>query len=154
MGHVPGVYMLSLGGCLCNVYLRVCAVYICEVCVVGLGRCIPVCVCVLPARENLFFFLNNAASCSSVYSMEPRKWDHGVIGLWILNVGRVVDCLGCLIHSFIHSFIHLWLHWVFIAVRGLSLVAASGGYSSLQCMGFSLQWLLLLWSTGSRAQAQ
>ena len=25
------------------------------------------------------------------------------------------------------------------------------GYSSLQCMGFSLQWLLLLWSTGSRA---
>ena len=65
-----------------------------------------VCVCVLPARENLFFFLNNAASCSSVYSMEPRKWDHGVIGLWILNVGRVVDCLGCLIHSFIHSFIY------------------------------------------------
>ena len=32
----------------------------------------------------------------------------------------------------------------------LSLVAASGGYSLLQCMGFSLQWLLLLWSMGSR----
>ena len=33
---------------------------------------------------------------------------------------------------------------------GLSPVVASGGYSSLQCVGFSLQWLLLLWSTGSR----
>ena len=31
-----------------------------------------------------------------------------------------------------------------------SLVAESGGYSRW-CAGFSLQWLLLLWSTGSRA---
>ena len=34
--------------------------------------------------------------------------------------------------------------------RRLSLVAASGGYSSLWCAGFSLRWLLLLQSTGSR----
>ena len=34
------------------------------------------------------------------------------------------------------KFIYFWLHWVFIAARGLSLVAAHG--------------LLLLWSTGSR----
>ena len=47
-------------------------------------------------------------------------------------------------------FIYFWLCWVFVAACGLSLVAASGGYSSLQCAGFSLQWLLLLWSTGSR----
>ena len=33
---------------------------------------------------------------------------------------------------------------------GFSLVAASWGYSSLQCVGFSLRWLLLLRSTGSR----
>ena len=33
---------------------------------------------------------------------------------------------------------------------GFSLVAASRGYSSLLCEGFSLQWLLFLWSTGSR----
>ena len=44
----------------------------------------------------------------------------------------------------------LWLYWVFVAARGLSLVAASWGYSLLRCMGFSLQCLLLLWSTGSR----
>ena len=43
-----------------------------------------------------------------------------------------------------------WLHWVFVAVRGLSLVAVSGGYSSLRCAGFSLRWLLLLQSMGSR----
>ena len=49
-----------------------------------------------------------------------------------------------------YVFIYLWLHWVFVAVRRLSLVAASGGYSSLWCAGFSLRWLLLLQSTGSR----
>ena len=47
-------------------------------------------------------------------------------------------------------FIYFWLHWVFVVVRGLSLVAVSGGYSSLRCVGFSLRWLLLLQSTGSR----
>ena len=46
--------------------------------------------------------------------------------------------------------IYFWLCWVFIAEHGLSLVAASGGYSSLRCTGFSLRWLLLLRSTGSR----
>ena len=35
-------------------------------------------------------------------------------------------------------------------MRGLSLVAASGGHSSLRCMGLSLSWPLLLRSTGSR----
>ena len=47
-------------------------------------------------------------------------------------------------------FIYFWLHWVFVAACGLSLVAVSRGYSSLQCAGFSLRWLLLLRSTGSR----
>ena len=46
--------------------------------------------------------------------------------------------------------IYFWLCWVFVAVRGLSLAVASRGYSSLHCAGFSLQWLLLLQSTGSR----
>ena len=36
------------------------------------------------------------------------------------------------------------------AVYRLLLVVESGGYSSLQCMGFSLWWLLLLQSMGSR----
>ena len=49
-----------------------------------------------------------------------------------------------------YLFIYFWLHWVFAAVHGLSLVAASRGYSFSRCAGFSLQWLLLLQSTGSR----
>ena len=52
--------------------------------------------------------------------------------------------------KFIYFIYYFLLCWVFVAARGLSLVAASGGYSSLWCAGFSLQWLLLLWSTGSR----
>ena len=47
-------------------------------------------------------------------------------------------------------FIYFWLCLVFVAACGLSLVAESGGYSSLRCMGFPLRWLLLLQSTGSR----
>ena len=54
------------------------------------------------------------------------------------------------IYSFIHSFIHSWLCWVFVSVRGLSLVAASGGHSSSQCAGLSLLRPLLLRSRGSR----
>ena len=52
--------------------------------------------------------------------------------------------------SFLGSFIHFWLWWVFVAARGLSLIAVSRGYSWLGYMAFSLRWLLLLWSTGSR----
>ena len=37
-----------------------------------------------------------------------------------------------LINLFIYYlFIYFWLSWVFVAGRGLSLVMASGGYSSL-----------------------
>ena len=53
-----------------------------------------------------------------------------------------------------HVFISLWPCWVFIAARGLPLVAASRGYSLLQHTGFSFLWLFFLQTTGSRAQAQ
>ena len=54
-----------------------------------------------------------------------------------------------LLYLFIYL-IYLWLCWVFISVRGLSLVAASGGHSSSRCAGLSLSQPLLLRSTGSR----
>ena len=41
-------------------------------------------------------------------------------------------------------FVYFWLHWLFVVTRGRSLVAASGGYSLLQCTGFSLWWPPLL----------
>ena len=49
---------------------------------------------------------------------------------------------------FIYLF-NFWLCWVFVSVRGLSLVAASGGHSSSRCAGLSLSRPLLLRSTGS-----
>ena len=57
------------------------------------------------------------------------------------GVGRAHVSPGCLAASpgfsaeLIFLIIYLWLCRVFVAVRGLSLVAASGGYSSLRCMG-------------------
>ena len=46
--------------------------------------------------------------------------------------------------------------YLFLAVLGLgcctrALVAVRGGYSSLRCAGFSLRWLPLLRSMGSRS---
>ena len=53
-------------------------------------------------------------------------------------------------YLFIYLVLFYWLCWIFISVRGLSLVAASGGHSSSRCVGLSPSWPLLLWSTGSR----
>ena len=69
-----------------------------------------------------------------------------------------VSCRQCIVGScfLIHPdnlclfFFFFWLCWVFVAARGLSLVAVNRGYSLLPCVGFSLRWLLLLQSTGSR----
>ena len=56
-----------------------------------------------------------------------------------------------------HFFFFINLFYLFIfgyfgssLLYGRSLVAVSGGYSLMQCAGFSLRWLLLLQSTGSR----
>ena len=57
---------------------------------------------------------------------------------------------GFFLPSFLPFFLSSWLRWVSVAARGLSLVAVSGGYSLLWCTAFSLRWLLLLQSTGSR----
>ena len=54
------------------------------------------------------------------------------------------------VYLFIYLFIYLWLRWVFVSVRGLPLVAASGGHSSSRCAGLSLSQPLLLRSTASR----
>ena len=53
-------------------------------------------------------------------------------------------------YFFIYFYFYFLLCWVFVSVRGLSLVAASGGHSSSRCAGLSLSRPLLLRSTGSR----
>ena len=57
----------------------------------------------------------------------------------VLGVLMIYSFFFPLINLFIYVF---WLCWVFIAARRLSLVVASGGYSMLRCVGFSLRWLL------------
>ena len=51
---------------------------------------------------------------------------------------------------YLFIYLYFWLCWVFVSVRGLSLVAARGGHSSSRCTGLSLSRPLLLRSTGSR----
>ena len=53
-------------------------------------------------------------------------------------------------YYFIYLFIYFWLCWVSVAVCRFSLVGWVGGSTSLWYMSFSLQWLLLFWSMGSR----
>ena len=52
--------------------------------------------------------------------------------------------------KFISFILSSSLQWVFITTVGLSLVVTSSGYSPFRCPNFSLHWLLLLQSTGSR----
>ena len=61
-------------------------------------------------------------------------------------------CLIYLIRKvdFFKKFIYFQLFRVFVSVRGLSLVVASGGHFSSWCAGLSLSRPLLLRSTGSR----
>ena len=58
--------------------------------------------------------------------------------------------LSLFFFNFIYLFIYFWLCRVFVSVRGLSPVAASGGHSSSRCAGLSLSRPLLLRSTSSR----
>ena len=86
-------------------------------------------------------------------------------------------CVFCSVGSFpfffknkfiyFYLFIYFWLHWVFVAARGLSLVAVSGGLlfilvrrlltavaSLVAEHGLQACGLQQLWLIGSRAQAQ
>ena len=78
---------------------------------------------------------------------------------FFFNLGKAL----LFIYLFIYFLnIYFWLCWVFVSVRGLPLVAASGGHSSSRCVGlFTIAASLVaehrlqtrrLSSCGSRAQ--
>ena len=82
--------------------------------------------------------------------------------------GRIQDLIILQVHPSYHSPLHGPSFFFFLLIKkniylflavldlcccvGFSLFAASVGYSTLWCRGFSLQWLLLLCSTLSRAR--
>ena len=77
-----------------------------------------------------------------------------ILVFWVHSGYRMITCIRFFffffLNLFIYLFIYLWLCRVFVSMRGLSLVAASGGHSSSRCAGLSLSRPLLLRSTGSR----
>ena len=102
------------------------------------------------------FQTRRLSNCGSRAQLLCGMWDHPRPGLEPVSpalAGRFSTTAPpgkpqLFIYFFIFYF--FWLHWVFVTVHGLSLVAASGGYSSLWCGGFSLRWLLLLQSPSYR----
>ena len=100
----------------------------------------------LQGRSKQFSFLLKPLH-SMLYKM-PRIWENSK---WLgQRRERVLDnafFFSFLINLFIFI---LWLCWVFVSVRGLSPVVASGGHSSSRCTGLSLSRPLLLRSTSSR----
>ena len=88
-----------------------------------------------------------ARAVKHIRSVTYGEKEKGPVGFGNLEVS--VDFIFYFFNTFIYLFSYIFyflLHCVFVAVRRLSLVAASGGYPSLRCVG----WFLLLRSTGSR----
>ena len=100
---------------------------------------------------------NNA--CKTLHNLQKHSWhrlmDNSVTkdkmivqdGLNHL-LAKANSGIFCIFLKLINFY--FWLCWVFVSVRGLSLVAASGGHSSSRCVGLSLSQPLFLRSTGSR----
>ena len=89
----------------------------------------------------------------------PNVASHQAWNIWSfiseVKISGFRRCQPDFIIAFLVFFVfcfNLWLCWVFVAARGLSLAAASGGYSLLRCAGFSLWRLLFLQSTDSRCR--
>ena len=97
----------------------------------------------------LFLFLSAVNESSRCSASSPAL---GVVS--VLEFGHSNSCaVALLFFFFLILFIYLFIFGCVgssLLRLGFSLVAASGGYSLLWCTGFSLRWLLLLQTMGSR----
>ena len=118
---------------------------------IALGSIAILTILILPIQEHgIFshFFKSSSISFINVSQFSACKSFASLVRFIPKRCFFFLDAI--LFYKFLFLFI------LFLAVLGLrccvqfSLVAASRGYSSLWCTSFSLRWLLLLWSTGSR----
>ena len=121
-----------------------------------------------PIRNPTFYILLTPVHYHFIPA--PHLWFYISLGLCTMAVQLLTLPSSLFIYLFfklinLFLLIYFWLCWVFLAAHGLSLVAVSGGYSSLwwllllrstgsQCVGFSScgTWAQQLWLVGSRAQ--
>ena len=82
--------------------------------------------------------LSHASSLGSYAFSKGKFYDVSYLNFYIKRL--YIDFLKSFKIILLFVF---WLHWVFVAAHGLLLVVVSRGCSSLQCIGFSLQWLLV-----------
>ena len=107
------------------------------------------------SRDSQLHFSNNRSketnSISLLFYQKYSLYSILIVSLILLWTHfMLLISFFFLLIKFIYLFIYFWLCRVFVSVRGLSLVAASGGHSSSRCAGLSLSRPLLLRSTGSR----
>ena len=113
----------------------------------------------------LFFFKDSP--CDRGSSETPRSLGRTTLFFFFFKFNPHHSLFHHLLFFFfliwtLNLFIYLWLCWVFVSVRGLSPVAASGGHSSSRCAGLSPSQPLVaehrlqtrrLSSCGSRTQS-
>ena len=90
--------------------------------------------------------------CTLFFLMSRLSLQFFFLIFLLINLINII-CSNVFFYSnllFIYFYIYFWLCWVFVSVRGLSLVVASGSHSSSRCAGLSLSRPLPLQSTGSR----
>ena len=103
-------------------------------------------------KQNFFFKFGWNHTRPQITKVTPNKKTGGLT-LSDFNLYIYIFFFLSIRGRFFLNFIYLFIFgcvWVFVSVRGLSLVVASGGQSSSQCAGLSPSWPLPLRSTGSR----
>ena len=105
----------------------------------------------LPASYIFFQRHFMCRSVSACMILPPKGSNTVCILLSLICFFFPLSLLSVFLKSYFLFISYFWLHCVFDAAHELSLVAVSGGSSSLWYMGFSLRGLLLLHSTDFRS---
>ena len=148
IGHLPLLPSKELSGLKCQQRQRKPALYLLQCWVSAIFT--PLCL----LKHQVLFFRQKVVALLVCIMLITSEVKHHFLYLLVISFfcefSIRVHGPFFFFFNFIYLFIYLWLCWVFVSVRGLSLVAASGGHSSSRCAGLSLPWPLLLRSTGTR----